>query len=188
LKEQGEAGKPDVAREQFERHGFVHCCTREQLTEVASWWFVGEHELVALEVDADEVGSDVRYEPSPTRWYPHIYAAIPTTAISATHDLPRLDDASVPLPAALADPPPAFHFVGRRDGHEVRAVWRGGSLTGDEDFLAAADRAITHHIPVPALGGVRAPASIATAYEAFCLLDLLADELVSYAGDGFFEG
>ena len=78
-------GDGPVATDQLERHGFVHCCTREQIVEVATWWLAGDAPLVAIEIDADRAG-DVRFERADLgRQYPHVYNAIPRDAVTAVH-------------------------------------------------------------------------------------------------------
>ena len=79
---------PILANDQFERHGFDHCCFREQLTEIASWWFDAADDLIALELDPSRLTHELRLEPSPTRWYPHLYGPIDADAVVTTHDLP----------------------------------------------------------------------------------------------------
>src|SRR5437867_11774297 len=118
-----QAEAKEVAGDQFERHGFVHCCTREQLTEIASWWFADEAPLVALDVDSTVLSRECRYEPSPTRWYPHVYGPIDAAAIVAVHGLEPAAGGGFALPAALAAPPPAFRFTGRLGAPEATVAW-----------------------------------------------------------------
>lgn len=73
--------RPTFAHDQVERHGFVHCCFREQLTEIASWWFDADDDLVALELDPFRLSAELRLEPSPSRWYPHLFGPIDTDAV-----------------------------------------------------------------------------------------------------------
>ncbi|HEX7166731.1 MAG TPA: DUF952 domain-containing protein, partial [Acidimicrobiales bacterium] len=182
------SGEGDVARDQLERHGFVHCCTREQLVEIATWWFSDAGPLVALEIDVDAAG-DVRFERADNaREYPHVYNAIPRAAVAGAHPL-TAPDGAVALPPALADPPPSFEVVGRRDGRPVSVRWRAGAfVAGDPDLRRAAAEAIAKAAPVPQFPDVEGPASADTAYEAFCLVATLVDDVVLYAGDGFGLG
>lgn len=174
-----------VAVDQFERHGFVHLCFREQLVEIASWWFDAGDELVALEVDPSVLTAELRLEASPSRWYPHLYGPIDGAAVVGRHVVPRSVDGGAELPPALRQPPPGFQVVAAGDGH--RAVqWRAGELTGDEAWIASAGAAVAEGRPVELIGGVLAPATLATAYESFALLESLVDGIVRYDGDGFF--
>lgn len=178
------AASGPIAADQLERHGFVHCCTREQIPEIAAWWLRGEAPLVAVAVDAGRAG-DLRFERADLgRAYPHVYNPLPRQAVLAAHELP---DTSV-LPAELAEPPPMFAVSGRRDGAAVHAVWQAGRLVaGDDAVRAAAERLVASGASVPQFPGVSRPASLASAYDAFCVLAALLDEIESYRGDGFFE-
>lgn len=184
------AGRPEgpVAVEQFERHGFVHCCFREQLTEIATWWFDAGEALVALEIDAGRVGSTLRLERSPSRWYPHVYGPIPADTVVEAHRVPRSADGTAELPPVLRQPPPRFQLRGRLEpaGPEVVVRWAPNRLEGDERWVASARAAVQAGRLVPVVGGVVVPATLARAYDSFALLDELAAELLGYEGDGFF--
>jgi uncharacterized protein (DUF952 family) len=162
------------ARGQFERHGFVHCCFREQLAEIVAWWFSpSSGPMQVLELDVDRLSAEVRYERSPSRWYPHVYGPLDGAAVVATHPWP--------WPGA-DDPPPSFQLRGC-DG-VVR--WRApGILEGDEAWIDSANQAIAGGRPIGLVGGVTVPANLDTAYEAYATLELVAGEVVDYAGDGF---
>jgi uncharacterized protein (DUF952 family) len=171
-----------VAVDQFERHGFVHLCFREQLVEIASWWFDAGDELVALEVDPSALTAELRLEASPSRWYPHLYGPIAGAAVVGCHPVPRTMAGRADLPRALHQPPPGFQVVAGD-----RAVqWRAGALTGDQAWIASAEAAVAEGRPVELIGGVVAPATLATAYESFALLESLVDGITRYDGDGFF--
>lgn len=175
---------PTFARDQLERHGFVHCCTREQLTEIAEWWFPDHDSLVALEIDAGALTPEVRYEPSPTRWYPHVYGALDCAAVTCAHPLPRESDGRVVLPAALAEPSPVYVLRGRMGAAVREVTWRDDDVTGDPVLTAAARAAVDAKAPIEVFGGVVSPASLVGAYESFCVLASLVDEVVDYRGDG----
>jgi glutathione S-transferase len=180
-------GRPTgpVAVDQFERHGFVHCCFREQLVEIATWWFDAGDELLALELDPAGLPADLlRLEASPSRWYPHLYAPIDPAAIVDVHVVSRsAGDGVAELPSALRKPPPGFQ-VGDGTGRLVQ--WQAGTLTGDPSWIADAEAAIAEGRPVPLIGGVVGPATSSSAYEAFALLELVAGGITRYDGDGFF--
>lgn len=179
-------GQP-VAVEQFERHGFVHCCFREQITEIATWWFDAGVETVALEIDPACLTAELRFEASPTRWYPHIYGPIDGDAVVDQHLLRRSGAGVTSLPPALAWPTPAYHLVARRHGGMAEITWCDGALGGDAAWADAARDAVASGQLVELLGGVAVAATLATPYESFSLLVHLADELVRYDGDGFFD-
>lgn len=184
-------GKPaePVAVEQFERHGFVHCCFREQLTEIATWWFDPVEELVVLKIDPSRLRAELRLEPTFMRSYPHVYGPIHADAVMSADSVPRTHDGVAVLPPSLSHPPPAFALTGRLEagGPEVVVRWRPGIIDGDATWVAAAHDVIETGRLVPLVGGVRVAADLDRAYESFALLVEVAYEIVRYDGDGFFE-
>jgi uncharacterized protein (DUF952 family) len=182
---------PILAEDQFQRHGFVHCCFREQLTEIASWWFDADDDLVALELDPSRLTHELRLEPSPTRWYPHLYGPIDLDAVVAIHDLPA--DAGVDrtaLPPSLAAPPPGYQLTGAVDGQSSTVRWwLPGRIEGDERWTDEAKAAIAGGLTVELFGGIVVPATLERAHESFALLASVADggRIDRYDGDGFFS-
>jgi uncharacterized protein (DUF952 family) len=176
----------DVAADQFERHGFVHCCFREQIAEIATWWFDADQELVAIELDPAGLRHELRLERSPSRWYPHLYGPIDAQAVVATHRLPRSIDGTTELSGNLREPRPGYQLVGRMGGRDATVRWRGGTLDGDADWVGAAHAAVAEGRTVELIGGIVVPATLDAAYESFVLLETLADDLLRYDGDGFF--
>ena len=177
-----------VARDQFERHGFVHCCFREQLAETATWWFDPGDDLVALELDVARLSAEVRIEASPTRWYPHLFGPIDADAVVASHPLPR-DGGSVYLPPSLATPPPGYRLTGIVEGSERSVCWRLGSpLAGDAAWRTRAEAAVAAGRTVELMGGIVVPATLDAPYESFAVLAEVTDDgaIVRYDGDGFF--
>lgn len=175
--------------EQFERHGFVHCCFREQLTEIATWWFDPADELVALKIDPSCLRSELRFEPTCSRWYPHIYGPIDSEAVVSADSVPRTVDGAAMLPESLRQPPPGFALTGRLEvgGPEVMVRWRPGIMDGDPAWVAAAHAVVDSGRLVPVVGGVCVVADLHRAYESSALLVEVAYEIVRYDGDGFFE-
>lgn len=171
------------AAEQFERHGFVHCCTREQILEIASWWLGGVGPLAVVEIDAARAG-DVRFEPADLgRRYPHVYNALPADAIVSIH---ALDDPDV-LPVSLADPPPAFRVeVRTTDGRRTEVRWCNGDLAGDHDVRTEVEKLVAEGGTVLQFPAVGRAADLTTPYGAFCVINATVDEIVDYAGDGWF--
>ena len=168
------ADSQSVAREHFERNGFVHCCTREQIDEIARWWLADEAPLIALEIDAGLAG-DVRWERADLgRVYPHVYNPLPRAALVAER---ALQD--------TATPPPSFLVEGRFAGRDVTVRWCDGALVdGDLDVIDAANALVASSTPIRQFPDVTAPASTASAYEAFCLIAAVLDDVVDYFGDG----
>lgn len=72
--------------------GFVHCSTIEYLWRVMPN-FTGDTEpLVLLLLDTDKISAEIRWEDADNcgRAYPHVYGAIPVSAVTAV--LPFLRD------------------------------------------------------------------------------------------------
>lgn len=67
------------------RDGFLHCATQAQLAGVIERHQRGRGELILLHVDAAALGDALRYDPSPRSGeaYPHMYGAIPLSAVRA---------------------------------------------------------------------------------------------------------
>ena len=69
--------------------GFIHCSTEEQLPAPATALFRGRQDMVVLEIDESRLPVPVTWEqgdpPHPDGWlFPHLYAALPVTAVVAT--------------------------------------------------------------------------------------------------------
>ena len=79
----GEVRPPSLTSE-----GFVHCSTRAQLDGTLGRHFRGAGPLVVLVLDLDDIAPDLRWEESvPGEEFPHVYAAIPTTAVVAVEQV-----------------------------------------------------------------------------------------------------
>lgn len=67
--------------------GFIHLSSRQQVAATARRFFADEPELVVLAVDADAVDAGLCWEPSPHSGdpFPHLYAALPRSAVVAVH-------------------------------------------------------------------------------------------------------
>ena len=75
---QGEYRAPSLADE-----GFIHCCGDvAQMLEVANARFVGQDQVVALEVDTSLLGAEVRFEAARSGdIFPHIYGPLNPDAV-----------------------------------------------------------------------------------------------------------
>lgn len=74
------------------RDGFIHLSGRDQVVETAARHFAGQRELTLLAVDPARLGAELRWEPSRGGVpFPHLYAALPTTAVVAADPLPDGD-------------------------------------------------------------------------------------------------
>ena len=76
--------------------GYIHFSTAAQAPETARRYFAGLPDLVVLEVEGDDLGETLRWEPSRGGdLFPHLYAPLLVTAVRAVHAAP-LDAEGVP--------------------------------------------------------------------------------------------
>ncbi|MDB5419457.1 MAG: hypothetical protein JWP50_2876 [Phenylobacterium sp.] len=77
--------------------GFIHFSTAGQAQETAARHFKGQAGLVVLEIEADDLGAALRWEPSRGgQLFPHLYGALPTGLVRGIGEAP-LDPDGVPL-------------------------------------------------------------------------------------------
>jgi len=82
--------------------GFIHFSTAAQAQETASRHFRGQPRLVVLEVEADDLGEALRWEPSRGGdLFPHLYGSLPAHLVRGVAEAP-LDPDGVPLIGDLA--------------------------------------------------------------------------------------
>ncbi|RDI57710.1 DUF952 domain-containing protein [Microvirga subterranea] len=73
--------------------GYLHFSTAQQVRETASRHFAGQRDLLLVAIDGDRLGDDLRYEPSRGGdLFPHLYAALPMSAVLWVRPLPLGDD------------------------------------------------------------------------------------------------
>jgi uncharacterized protein (DUF952 family) len=71
------------------RDGYIHFSTAEQAVETASKHFAGADDLMLIAVDADVLGSALKWEPSRGgALFPHLYGVLPLDAVRWTKRLP----------------------------------------------------------------------------------------------------
>ena len=71
------------------RDGFIHFSTAAQLAETMAKHFAGQRELLLVAVDAEALGSALKWESSRGgALFPHLYTALPLTAVRWTKPLP----------------------------------------------------------------------------------------------------
>ena len=71
------------------RDGFIHFSTAAQLAGTMAKHFSGQRELLLVAVDADALGPALKWEPSRGGdLFPHLYAAMPLSAVRWTKPLP----------------------------------------------------------------------------------------------------
>ena len=87
----------------FEQDGFIHCSYMSQIVGVADVLFRGETDLLLLEIDRDRVGAEVVDEDlsGGDDLYPHIYGALPITAVVSVHAFPSKEDGTFDLPSTV---------------------------------------------------------------------------------------
>ncbi|HEY3696782.1 DUF952 domain-containing protein [Phenylobacterium sp.] len=82
--------------------GFIHFSTAAQAGETARRHFAGQAGLVVLEVEADDLGHALKWEPSRGGdLFPHLYGPLETAHVRQVRDAP-LDAAGVPDPGPPA--------------------------------------------------------------------------------------
>jgi uncharacterized protein (DUF952 family) len=70
------------------RDGFIHFSTAAQVAETAARYYAGQAELLLLGVNAEALGSALRWEPSRGgALFPHLYAALPVSAVTRVEEL-----------------------------------------------------------------------------------------------------
>ena len=76
--------------------GFIHCSTHAQLEATANRVFAGAGDLLLLEVETDELTSELRWERATDVGddFPHIYGPLDVEAVMGTIDLPMRPDGS----------------------------------------------------------------------------------------------
>lgn len=71
----------------FDRDGFVHCSTAEQVAPTAARWFPADADLVLVTLDVAALGDALAFEAGSlgeSDLFPHLYAPIdPATVVSA---------------------------------------------------------------------------------------------------------
>ncbi|MBX9885278.1 MAG: DUF952 domain-containing protein [Novosphingobium sp.] len=79
--------------------GYIHLSTADQVTETVDKHFAGQTDLHIAAVDLAVLGDAVKWEPSRGgALFPHIYAALPLSAVTAHAPLARGSDGAVLLP------------------------------------------------------------------------------------------
>lgn len=71
------------------RDGFIHFSTAGQLPGTAARHFAGQSDLILVAVDGDALGNALKWEPSRGgELFPHLYAALPLSAVLWARPLP----------------------------------------------------------------------------------------------------
>jgi len=81
------------------RDGFIHFSTAAQLAGTAARHFAGRANLILVAVDANALGSQLKWETSRGgELFPHLYAALPLSAVQWAQPLPDEVGGRRPLP------------------------------------------------------------------------------------------
>jgi uncharacterized protein (DUF952 family) len=84
------------------RDGFIHFSTATQVAATAARHYAGQRDLVLLYVRASDLGDALRWEPSRGgALFPHLYGALPASAVYRADPLPLGSDGLHVFPDAL---------------------------------------------------------------------------------------
>lgn len=84
------------------KDGYIHFSTAAQARETARRHFAGLSDLVVLEVEGDDLGVALRWEPSRGGdLFPHLYAPLSPAHVRAVHEAP-LDESGAPVLGVLS--------------------------------------------------------------------------------------
>jgi len=85
------------------RDGYIHFSTAGQVVETVRKHFAGQDHLLLLSVSAEELGTDLKWEPSRGGdLFPHLYGPLPVSAVIAAVPLPRDPSGGHCFPSHLA--------------------------------------------------------------------------------------
>jgi uncharacterized protein (DUF952 family) len=83
--------------------GFIHFSTADQVRETAARHFAGQDGLLLVAVDGKALGPGLRYEPSRGGdLFPHLYGALPLSAVRWVKPLPLGPGAAHVFPQLLS--------------------------------------------------------------------------------------
>jgi uncharacterized protein (DUF952 family) len=80
--------------------GFIHFSTATQLKETLALYYAGVNDILLVAVDAAPLGAAVKWEHAPSRGedFPHLYGALPLSAVKWTHAIRRDAQGSAVIP------------------------------------------------------------------------------------------
>lgn len=82
------------------RDGYIHFSTAAQAGETARRHFANLSDLVVLEVEGDDLGQALKWEPSRGGdLFPHLYGVLPVGEVRAVHEAPLDGDGVPEVPA-----------------------------------------------------------------------------------------
>ena len=81
------------------RDGYIHLSTAAQAAETARLHFRERADLVVLELETDDIGAALRWEPSRGgALFPHLYGPLDPARVRAVHEAPLGPDGAPSLP------------------------------------------------------------------------------------------
>jgi uncharacterized protein (DUF952 family) len=80
--------------------GFIHLSTDRQWVKTANRFYVGQGDLVLLEIREDKLTSAVRYEAADGDEFPHLFGALDLDAVLRVIDLTPCADGTFKDPRA----------------------------------------------------------------------------------------
>lgn len=82
------------------RDGFIHFSTAAQAAETAEKHFAGQPDLVLVRIEAEILGTPLKWEPSRGgALFPHLYGHLPTHLVTWVEPLPLAADGMHIFPA-----------------------------------------------------------------------------------------
>jgi uncharacterized protein (DUF952 family) len=73
--------------------GFIHFSTADQVKATAAKHFAGKNDLLLVAIDAQKLGSALKYEVSRGgALFPHLYASLSLTSVLSVVSLPLSED------------------------------------------------------------------------------------------------
>jgi uncharacterized protein (DUF952 family) len=80
--------------------GFIHCSSHKEVGVTVMRVFAQEPALVVIALDTQVLGEPVRWEEAPNGGlFPHVYAALPLSAVVAVHRIAGASSVDEVLPA-----------------------------------------------------------------------------------------
>ena len=84
------------------RDGFIHFSTKSQVAGTAAKHFAGQAGLLLIAVDADALGTALRWERARNdELFPHLYGDLDLGAVTDIYDMPALSDGTHDIPELL---------------------------------------------------------------------------------------
>lgn len=83
--------------------GFLHFSTGSQLATTLQLYYAGRDDLVLVAAESEKLGAALKWEHAPSRGedFPHLFAALPCSAVVWTKPLARDADGELILPSLI---------------------------------------------------------------------------------------